>query len=192
MAATDRELEKLRKQKEKIEKELEVYRTRVENGPKVEQMLVDLKRGYDEIERSYRSLLDKKFKAKLAENLEVSQQGEQFTILDHAQLPDKPFKPRTRRILMLGLLLALGGGVGLGICVEYLDRCFFSTKDVEVNLGIQVLASIPYIVTDKDRRRTLVKRALSVGVLIGMVSILLYALYFLWRMDPMAMSLSLS
>ncbi len=185
----DQEMNQLRQKKDETEKELNLYRSRVEEGPKIEQMLLDLKRGYAEVDNNYRSLLDKKFKAKLAENLEVSQQGEQFTILDLAALPDKPYKPDVRKALAMGLLLALCGGLGLAVLLEYLDSSFYSAKELENTLKLPALISIPLITTIEDRRRILVTRAVSAVALISMASVLLYALYFLWKIDPMAMAL---
>jgi uncharacterized protein involved in exopolysaccharide biosynthesis len=189
---TNRELAKLLAQENKIQQDLDMYQTRIESGPKIEQMLGDLRRGYDEVEGNYSSLLDKKFKAKLSENLEIAQQGEQFTILDHAKLPDKPYKPKTRKLLLFGLFIALAGGLGLALLAEYLDRSFFMTKDVERTLELPVLVSVPVILTDKDREGILVRRAVSAAALVSMMSILLVALYLLWRLDPMVAAFSVS
>jgi len=189
---TNRELAKLWGQKAKIEKELETYQSRIQDGPKIEQMLGDLRRGYDQVEGNYSSLLSKKFKAKLSENLEIAQQGEQFTILDHAKLPDKPYKPKTRKVLLFGFFAALAGGLGLALLAEHLDRSFFMTKDVEKALQLPVLVSVPVILTDQDRERILVRRAVSAAALVSMMSVLIAALYFLWRLDPMVVAFSVS
>ena len=153
---------------------------------------MDLKRGYAEVDGNYRSLLDKKFKAKMSENLEVAQKGEQFTILDHARVPDKPFKPQKRKILLMGVLLALSAGFGLAVLLEYLDASFFYAKDLESSLQFSILASIPVIMTEKDRQRTFVKRVAATAALLFMGTILLVALYFTWKMDPMATQAALS
>jgi uncharacterized protein involved in exopolysaccharide biosynthesis len=188
----NRELAKLRGQKEKIEKEVETYQRRVESGPKIEQMLADLRRGHDQVEGNYSDLLDKKFKAKMSENLEIAQQGEQFTILDHAKLPDKPYKPQTRKVLFFGVFAAAAIGLGIGFLVEYLDRSFFASKDVERTLQLPVLVSVPVILTNEDNERILIKRAVSAAAVVSMMSALLVALYILWRLDPMVVAFSVS
>jgi hypothetical protein len=188
----DSEMETLLQEKEAIEQEIRIYRRRIEEGPKVDQMLGDLRRGYEETKKNYQSLLDKKFKAEMAENLEIAQQGEQFTVLDHAQLPDKPFKPQTRALLLLWFFIALGTGVGLACLLEYLDPTFYSTKELERDLQSPVLVSIPVIMTEKDEKQLRFKKVVSAATLVSMASILLYALYFLWKMDPMALPNALS
>jgi polysaccharide chain length determinant protein (PEP-CTERM system associated) len=184
--AIDTELKNLAQQREKIEAERDIYRRRVEDAPRIEQMLGDLTRDYDEVDKNYSSLIEKRFKANLSENLEIAQKGEQFTILDHAQLPDKPFKPQTGKILLVGLCLALSGGFGLAFLREYYDSSFFSTKELESALQLPVLASIQVIITDADRKRIFFGRYVSAAALLAMASILLCALYFLWQRDPMA------
>lgn len=181
----DTELKNLVQQQGRIEAERDIYRQRVEDMPRVEQMLGDLTRGYNDVRENYSNLLEKKFQAGLSENLEIAQQGEQFTILDRAQLPDKPFKPETRKVLLMGLGMALAGGFGLAFLREHLDPSFFGTKELESTLQLPVLASIPVILTDADRKRILFGRSVSGVALLAMASILLYALYFLWKSDPM-------
>jgi polysaccharide chain length determinant protein (PEP-CTERM system associated) len=182
------EMKSLFDEQQRISRELQVYQDRVESGPRLEQMEVDLMRGYSETQENYRELMDKKFKAKLAENLEVSQQGEQFRILDLAQLPDKPSKPQTRRLLGIGFFLALFCGFGLAFLMEYLDPSFLSSKQLEKDLKLPVLVSIPVIMAAEDYRSTYVRRAVSAAALVFMAAVLLCALYFLWKMDPMAIA----
>ena len=88
----------------------------------------------------------------------------------------------------MGFFLALSAGLGLAVLIEYFDPSFFNTKELESHLQFPVLVSIPVIMTDSDRKRTFFKRVVSAAVLLSMASILLCALYFVWKMDPMAIS----
>ena len=67
------------------------------------------------------SLLEKKMKAELAEDLERTQKGEQFTVLEPPFVPRKPFKPKIPALLGMGFMLALACGCGLALLLEYLD-----------------------------------------------------------------------
>ena len=88
--------------------------------------------------------------AELAENLERTQKGEQFKILDHADLPRKPHKPDIPKIIAVGFMLALACAFGLAYLREYLDPTFWSRKEVESMLNIPVLVAIPIIQTRKN------------------------------------------
>ncbi len=179
------ELNDLQKEKREIKGDMEIYRHRIETGPKIQQMLTDITRSYRGIKDNYDALLQKKFRAQVAENLERAQQAEQFSVVDPAKLPDKPSKPQTRKILVLAFCLALATGLGGALLKEYLDPSFFRAKDLEDGLLIPVLVSIPLITTQRDHRGIIVKKVLSATAMVSMASILLYALYFLWKMDPM-------
>ena len=188
LKSIDKEIQKLHKNKEKTSKQIEKYRHRIEEGPKTEQMFVDLRRDYNQANNNYQSLLQKKLQAKLAENLERSQKGEQFLILDPANLPQKPFKPDVRKLLSMGLMLALACGVGLAFLREYLDPTFWSVKDLESVVELPVLVSVPVVNTKPERRWNLLKKAGTVGAVVSMTSVLFYALFLLWKVDPTAFS----
>jgi uncharacterized protein involved in exopolysaccharide biosynthesis len=184
MKLIDAEILQLRQEKEKTTAEIKEYQRRIESGPKIEQMFVDLRRDYVRANENYQSLLQKKLEAELAENLEHTQKGEQFKIIDHANLPKQPFKPDIPRILAMGFLLAISCGIGLAFVREYLDPTFYSVKELENTLELPVLVSIPVIPADRDSWLNWSRKAASVCTLVVMASILLYALFVLWRENP--------
>jgi capsular polysaccharide biosynthesis protein len=77
--------------------------------------------------------------------MERRQKGEQFKVIDPARLPEKPFSPNVPKILLIGLMAAIGAGIGLALLREQMDRSFHDAEDVEMTLGIKVLANIPKI-----------------------------------------------
>jgi polysaccharide chain length determinant protein (PEP-CTERM system associated) len=177
----EREIMTLRQEKEKTRTEIQDYRHRIEAGPKVEQSFVDLRRDYQQASDNYQSLLQRKMQAQLAENLERTQKGEQFKILDPANLPRIPSKPNLRKILPIGLMAALGCGFGLAFLLEYLDRAFWSRKEVEGVLGVPLLVTVPFIDTEKDQQKRKAKFSGAVCALCIMGSALVIALVILWR-----------
>ncbi|MEJ2431539.1 MAG: GNVR domain-containing protein, partial [Deltaproteobacteria bacterium] len=178
------EIQSLRRDLEKTTEQIKNYQQRIESGPKIEAMYVDLRRDYERANENYQSLLQKKLEAELAENLERTQKGEQFTILDAANLPDKPSKPNIIKVLAMGFMLAIACGFGLAFLREYLDPTFWSRKEVESTLDMPILVSIPIIATERERRLKKIKLAASVCVLLVMSSTLLYALFILWKKNP--------
>lgn len=180
----EKEVKAIQKEINETQTEIVQYRRRIEDGPKIEQKLTDLNRDYEEASENYQSLLEKKLQAELAENLESTQKGEQFRILEPANLPEKPHKPNIIKILGMGLMLALGSGLGLAYLREYMDPTFWSRKNLEATLELPVLASIPVVNTTPELRVRTVKRIAATCALICMASILLYSLYLLWKLDP--------
>ena len=127
-----------------IQEKMKEYQQRVEDTPKRELELQSLRRDYGNIQEIYNSLLDRKLEAELSVNMEKKQKGEQFRILDHARLPEKPISPNVK----LMFLLSVAGGLGLGGGVLFLKELLnFSVirrdDQIETELGLPILASIP-------------------------------------------------
>jgi polysaccharide chain length determinant protein (PEP-CTERM system associated) len=143
------EVKRAKEEEKNLREQIAIYQRRIEDTPKREQELILLTRDYDILKANYQSLLDKRFQAQMAGNLERRQQGEQFKILDPARIPEKPFKPNRDKILLMGLMLGLASGFGLAWFRESLDQSFHTVSDVETYLGIPVLATIPNL---KDKK----------------------------------------
>jgi polysaccharide chain length determinant protein (PEP-CTERM system associated) len=143
------EAKRLTEEEKDLKEQMNLYQRRIEDTPKREQELVLLTRDYDLLKTNYQSLLDKNIQAQMAENLEGKQKGEQFIILDPAVLPEKPIKPNRNKILFAGGLLGIALGFGLTWFRESLDQSFHTVSDLEQDLGIPVLATIPNLKKEK-------------------------------------------
>jgi polysaccharide chain length determinant protein (PEP-CTERM system associated) len=148
------EIAGLKNRRANLTRQTELYEKRVENTPLREQQLLTIMRDYENIQRNYQSLLEKRLQAKIFENLEKRQQGEIFRILDPANYPTGPHKPDRWKIVLLGIIITLGSGVGLILFMEQMDQSIRTEDQLWEALGIPVLASIP--------RRHVLKRARSV------------------------------
>lgn len=145
LAATESEIRQLRMEETKLKARIRHYEERIETAPQVEQMMTDLTRGYENTRKLYDSLLAKKLEAEQARAMEQRQQGEQFRILDPAQMPAKPWKPDMRKMTILCLVLGLGAGLGLALLVDYRDRSFKDPEDLEAFTGLKVVAVLPRV-----------------------------------------------
>lgn len=112
-------------------------------------------RDYENLRSSYQSLRTKRIDAHLAENLELNQQGEQFTILERAVAPRVPFSPNRFRILLLTMVVTGGLGVGLALLREETDQRVVDEFEIrKVFPGALCLGSIPHISAADDAGRT--------------------------------------
>ena len=91
--------------------DLAMYQQRIERLPVREQEMAQIMRDYEMSKENYKSLLDKKMAAEMSLDMETRQQSERFTVLDRAQVPEKPIKPNRPLLYagaaVLGLVLAL-------------------------------------------------------------------------------------
>jgi len=133
------------KEQERIKQQIKVYQDRIQSSPAVEQQFKELTRGYQTALDSYNDLQKKRNEAEMYADLQRKQQGEQFRVLDPANLPDKPSFPN-RPLFAAG---GLGGGLALGLGIAFLlemkDSSLKTERDVEFALRLPVLAMIPEI-----------------------------------------------
>ena len=136
--------EKAREQ-EQIKQQIRVYQDRVQSSPIIEQQFKELTRDHQTALDFYNDLLKKRDQSAMATDLEHHQEGEQFRVLDPANLPNKPTFPN-RPLFALG---GFGGGLGLGLAIAFLlemkDTSMRSERDVEFTLRLPVLAMVPAI-----------------------------------------------
>jgi polysaccharide chain length determinant protein (PEP-CTERM system associated) len=152
------------------------YQARVEAAPSRESELIALTRDYDTLRQTYASLLSKQEDAKIAANLERRQIGEQFKVLDPAQLPERPTSPDRMRLNAMGIVVGLVLGLGVALLLELGDTTFKSDDDVTAALNLRVLALVPVLGSVPKRRASRAATAASVALawLAGAVMI--------WRM----------
>lgn len=137
------ELALLKQRQQILYDERKEFQKRIEKSPEVEQDLLILERDYENMKGNYRSLLEKRLNARVAENLEKRQKGSQFRILDRASFPGAPVQPNQPRIMILAFLLGCALGVGVALMQGQLNPRFHRPEDIEHVLGHQLLAVIP-------------------------------------------------
>jgi polysaccharide chain length determinant protein (PEP-CTERM system associated) len=150
--ALNRDLARLGDERGQILREIGRFERRLERTPRVHQDLLILTRDYDNLRASYEKLLGKRLEARLAENLERSQQGEQFRILERAVPPSRPYFPQRTFCLGGGLLIGLALGVGAGFLREEVDQTFGDPQSLQSAFPeVEVLTAIPLIRPNLDR-----------------------------------------
>jgi polysaccharide chain length determinant protein (PEP-CTERM system associated) len=156
------ELKTAQAEAELIQSDIATYQGRVDRAPLVEQQYQILIRDYETNNELYRSLLNRQKEADLAENMEHRQKGEQFRIIEPAISSEIPAAPNRPLLLVLALVLSLGLAAGLVVLLEQIDSSFNTIEDLRSSVSLPVLASIPPIVTEKDRRRNRIKFCFAV------------------------------
>lgn len=121
-------------------KELEAH---VQRMPAAEQSLAILVRDYENLQKGYQSLLDKRTNARILENYESRQFGEQYRVIEPANFPSGEEPPTLIHFLLGGLVLGCAISLGGAIGVELLKPGCRRPEEVESYLGLSVIASIP-------------------------------------------------
>lgn len=134
-----------RRELETLKERLAIYENRLYETPAVERDFKMLTRNYETAIAQYQELRDKQRRAELARNLESGESGEKFVLTSSAYLPMLPVSPNRIGIGLLGMFLALAGGIGTVALAEHLDTTIRSGRMVAASLGAPPLAVIPQI-----------------------------------------------
>jgi polysaccharide chain length determinant protein (PEP-CTERM system associated) len=177
----DKELARKLSEQQRVEQIVAGYRAKVDAAPSREAELTELTRDYATLQQTYTGLLSKREEAKVAANLERNQVGEQFKMLDPARVPERPFSPDVIRLNMMGAGFGLAIGLALAAFLEYRDSTFHTELDVTRALDLLVLASVPLMVSPRERRRQLMLLAAGAATLVAVTSLAAVAI---WKSRP--------
>jgi polysaccharide chain length determinant protein (PEP-CTERM system associated) len=137
-------------EQEHLKRDIGMYQSRIQLSPKVEEEYKLLSRDYQTAWAFYNDLLAKQTQSQMATNLEHRQGGEQFKIMDAANLPERPSFPDRPKIAGSGFGLGLVLGLGLALLLELRDKSIRNERDVEFYLGLPALAMLPRIGNTPD------------------------------------------
>jgi len=155
--------------------QIEVLNQAALQAPTVEREYNNLLRNR---EVAIAKLLDLRVKlkeAELASELEERRQGQRFTLIDPPALPEEPKSPNRLAIMFLGIILAIGSGLGTGVLLEATDQSIRSDKKLTVLMGVAPLVTIPYIDTPDEKEAKRPEKKLYMlfgGGLLGFVVLL--------------------
>jgi polysaccharide chain length determinant protein (PEP-CTERM system associated) len=129
----------------RIEEQVRNYESRIESSPQVEEEYKQITRDHETALDFYNSLLKKMNESSMATALEQQQQGEQFHVMDAANLPDAPVFPNPLIFAAGGLAGGLFLGLLLAGLLEYRDTALRNERDVWAFTKLSTLAVISYI-----------------------------------------------
>jgi polysaccharide chain length determinant protein (PEP-CTERM system associated) len=160
-ASARQEIERLRAQVSEAE-------SRIAATPRVSEQLSALEREYQHLFESYQEFSQKRLEANVAADMERRQKGEQVRVLESAFAPPQPTSPNRPLIAGVGLFIGLLAGAGIALLLETNDSSFHGLRQVQAQLRLPVLASVPLILLESDRvarrRRRLVNATAAAAV----------------------------
>lgn len=152
ISAIDEEIKTRTKRELDIKKQVDYHQSKLERIPVLEQQLASVTRDYENARDHYKLLMDRKFAADMSSSLENFHKNERFIVLDPAQVPARPYSPNRPLIDAAGLAFGLAFGLVLALGREMLDPTVKTAKETRSTLGIPILAEVPVLMTEKDRR----------------------------------------
>ena len=143
-------IHQLSSEQNRLQDAIKQYESRLQLSPQVERMYKELTRDHATALSVYNSLLTKRDDSRMATDLEHAQQGEQFVLLDPANLPPEPSFPKRSKFGGAGLMAGMALGAALAFLLEMRDKTLRNELDVQAVLGAYPLARIPFFEKGKD------------------------------------------
>ena len=169
--AADTSLAAAEQRRAALQTRLADLENRLAAAARVEQEWLLLNRGYESTRAEFLEIKRRSTEARLSERLEESNQGDRFTLIESATLPERPVEPNRLAIIFLGVVLALGSGIGLAALTDAVDKTVRGSRDLLATTGLKPLVVVPLIEAEGARARLATRAALAVGAVCGMVAL---------------------
>jgi polysaccharide biosynthesis transport protein len=152
LAPIDRQLEFIAQEKQSIENTLAELQASIAATPRNEMVLNSFESDLENLRQQYEETNTRLAQARVGERIEASSRGQRLTVIEQPIEAPYPASPNRKLIAAAGLVGGVGAGLGFVILLELLNRSIRRSIDLSTHLGIQPLATIPYIHTRRERR----------------------------------------
>jgi polysaccharide chain length determinant protein (PEP-CTERM system associated) len=159
---------------DRINESIDQVQTLLAETPAVAEALIGLEREYQHLYDSYQDFSDRQLEAAVQAQLERRQLGEKFRVLEAAFVAASHASPNRLVILALGIFFGLAIGFAVGIVLETLDPSVHSARQLQLAVGIPVLAAIPSILLEADLaalRRSRIKVAAATIAIVAFTGV---------------------
>ena len=146
LRAADQSIAAKTREQSELQQSVRTYQDRIQSSPQVEAEFKELTRDYDTAKAFYDGLLAKRNDSKMATDLELRQQGEQFRVMDKANLPDDPTFPKRSAFAGGGVAAGLAVGLLISAFLEYRNTALRTEQDIWTFMKLPTLG----IITLKD------------------------------------------
>jgi hypothetical protein len=146
------EIDTLMSEERRLKGMIGQYETRLNQAPIREQQQSGIVRDTEVLRLQYADLLKKEQDSQLATHLEKKQGGQQFRLVDPANLPSMPSTPKRLKMSLGGTAAGLALGLGLALLMELKSPSYHTEKDVTTHLEPPFVLGIPLLPTPAEVR----------------------------------------
>lgn len=173
------EVRAYRRKLQRVDGYISAFRYQVQAAPQSQTELIRLQDEVDRTRTLVSTFKEGQMQARIGEQAGKTQLSTTVSIIEPPSKPVSPVRPDKIKILVLCFLFgATVGAAGL-LLTEFTDSSYRSVEDVERQLGLRVLGTIPRVgnarwVSESSRKRTVI----WVAVCVTFVCVFIGAFYF--------------
>ena len=147
---TEAEIESLRARSSELIRQQQLAKGVLGGMPKEQEEWTKLQRDRTVYQHIYDDLLKKLETARVSKDLELTDNGTKFKVVDAATVPSYPIKPDRIQFILFGIFFGIASGAGIVLGMDYLNHSFKDEDALEKSLNIPVLVAIPSVVLESD------------------------------------------
>jgi len=160
------EIDALRAKRGRLDSYIGAFRSQVTLAPQVETELTRLRQEVERNREYYNTFKNAQTRTEISTDAQNSELGATVFLVEAATRPLAPVRPDRVKILVLALMFGIALGASGLVLTEFTDSSFRSVDEVEKQLGLKVLGTIPRFERtrwfhDSSRRRAVLWVAIS-------------------------------
>jgi uncharacterized protein involved in exopolysaccharide biosynthesis len=148
----DSELKRMTKQRDDIQKKIAEFTRRNQMAPLIQTEYHRLSADYDSVMKQYNDTRMKLSETKAVKEMDETQLGDRFIIIDQPVVSHKPENPKQTKIILAGLFLSIFCGLFTSILAENLDNSIKSAEQLKKITRLPILTVLPYVKTDEEKK----------------------------------------
>lgn len=149
-----------------ISARIDAIRSELVRAPEVEREITAMDRTMTQLQTQLTSATERRREAELGLRIEDDQQSVRFVLLEAALPPEYALSTGRRKIAMVGVMAGLAAGFGLAFALELLNPVLRTARQMERELQLRPVISIPYTRSASEFRRRRAIRMMGLGILL--------------------------
>jgi len=151
--AAREEIEAARRTRDELAQQTAELDALTRRAPQVAFELEALEQREERLRDQAREIAERRLNAALGEELDGGQNFERFELLEAALPPDYPSSRSRKSMVMMGAIAGAVLGLLLAYAIEWLNPALRSASQMERELGMQPVMTLPRLELPGDRRR---------------------------------------
>lgn len=143
----------LREQQALIQQRIKQIDATIASAPEVERQFGILTRKLDQLKEQNAVIIRGATEAEMGQLLTSQEQFERVEVLERALVPENPVSGSRKKKVAMGMVLSGFAGVVLAFILESLNPVIRTPMQLQRELNVKAVVSIPNLNTKKDKRR---------------------------------------